>query len=122
MISVQLLRDEGIAIIEPGSPLQKSDFEALAKTIDAFIEEKGSLNGLIVHTRTFPGWDDFNAFIQHVKFVKGHHQSIKRVAIVTDSKLIPIVPGIAKHFVSAEIAPFKYGDIENAKKWILEAT
>ncbi len=53
-----------------------------------------------------------------MKFVKDHHRKIKRVAIVTDSKLGSIVPGIAKHFVSAEIKHFEYEDMNSSKTWI----
>jgi len=53
-----------------------------------------------------------------MKFVKDHHQKIKRVAIVTDSKLGSIIPSIAKHFVSAEIKHFEYEDITPSIAWI----
>ena len=87
MISIEVLGVEGIIIVEPSGPLEEADFHKLAKEIDAYSEDKGRLTGLIIHTKEFPGWDDFSAFLHHMKFVKEHHKQIKRVAIVTDSKM-----------------------------------
>jgi hypothetical protein len=118
MINVRVLGDEGIIVVEPSGPLEEADFKKLAKEIDGYSEEKGRLVGLIIHTKTFPGWDDFSAFLHHMKFVKEHHKQIQRVAIVTDSKLGEIGQSIAKHFVSAQLEHFPFDDFEEAKQWI----
>jgi len=118
MINVQVLSDEGIIIVEPAGPLEKADFNKLSKEIDAFSEDKGRLTGLLIHTKSFPGWDDFGAFLHHMKFVKEHHKQIQRVAIVTDSKVGEIGPAIAKHFVSAKLKHFSYDGFDEAKQWI----
>ena len=121
MISFEILKEEGIVVIEPSDPLSKEDFEMLTGDVDAYIDENGPIRGIIIHTKSFPGWNNFSAFIHHVKFVKDHHRKVRRVAAVTDSKFLTIVPIIAKHFVSAEIKHFDYEDMENAKKWVKEA-
>jgi len=120
MINLQVLHDEGMIIIEPSAPLEEADFEKLAKQIDSFSPDKGRLNGLVIHTKAFPGWEDFNAFIHHMKFVKEHHRQVQRVAIVTDSMVGEIGPGIAKHFVSAQLKHFPFDKLNEAKQWILE--
>ena len=121
MINIVVQRDEGIVVVEPTGPLEQSDFEKLASEIDAFSANRGRLNGLIIHTKSFPGWDDFNAFLHHMKFVKEHHKDIQRVAIVTDSKMGAIGPGLVTHFVSAHIKRFEYDNIEEAHRWIKAA-
>ncbi len=40
--------------------------------------------------------------------------------LLKDSKLFMIVLRIARHLLSPKIRHFYYGDIEAAKKWILE--
>ena len=55
MITHQLLRDEGILIASPTSPLEASDFKELAREVDPYIEEKGSLKGLLLQAKSFPG-------------------------------------------------------------------
>lgn len=121
MLSFEILRDEGIVVITPAAPLKKSDFETLSQEVDAYIKENGGLNGLIIHTESFPGWDDFSGFTHHIKFVKAHHRSIKRVAAVTDGKILPIIPDLARHFVTAEIRHFNYKDFDTAMDWIKDA-
>lgn len=120
MISFIIMREEGIVIIEPAGALEGSDFERLTREVDAYVAEKGTVNGLIIHTREFPGWESFSAFTHHMKFVKNHHQKIKRVAVVTDSKFMSVAPNIANHFVSAEVKHFPYSDMDAAKEWIIE--
>ena len=121
MILLKIIRDEGIVIIEPSGSLEKNDFEQLTKEIDAYISDRGYVNGIIIHTREFPGWESFGAFTHHMKFIKDHHKKVKRVAAVTDSKFMSIAPVIANHFVSAEVKHFDYADMESAKKWVQEA-
>ena len=120
MISFEILRDEGIVIIEPSGSLEKTDFERLTEKVDAYITEKGYINGIIIHTKDFPGWESFGAFTHHMQFIKDHHKKVKRVAAVTDSKFMSIAPVIANHFVSAEVKHFDYEDMEAAMKWIKE--
>jgi SpoIIAA-like len=118
MISHQLLRDEGILIVSPQAPLEASDFEEVAREVDPYIEEKGSLRGVLVEAESFPGWHNFGALISHLRFVRDHHAKIKRIAAVTDSKFLTIVPRIAQHFVNAEVKHFSSGDKEAALDWI----
>ena len=120
MIKVEVINDSGIIIVQPEGALEKQDFERLAQEIDSFSTDEGSLAGLVIHTRTFPGWDDLDAFLSHMRFVKDHHKEIQRVAIVTDSVVGEIGPGIVRHFVSAELKHFAYDDLEDAKAWIQE--
>ncbi len=120
MITYKILEQEGIVIIEPTSPLKQSDFEALTKDVDDYIKQKGMIKGVIIYTVSFPMWDNPGAFIKDMKFVIEHQRKIKRVASVTNSKLFMIVHRIARHLLFPKIKHFYYGDIEEAKKWILE--
>ena len=119
MLKVNLSEAEGIAILEPDGELSESDFKTAAETIDPYIEKVGQLSGLIIHVRSFPGWDSFASFITHMKFVKQHHKKVSRIAFVTDSPIGSIAENIASHFVNAEIKNFSFDELENAKKWIL---
>lgn len=118
MIHHELLKTEGILIITPDGQLESKDFKMLANTIDPYIETQGKLNGLMIYTELFPGWDNFAAFVSHIKFVKNHHQHIRKVALVTSSNFLSIIPSIIKHFVQAEIKRFDYDDKEKAFIWL----
>ena len=118
MIVHQLLRDEGILIVSPRSPLEAEDFKEVAREIDPFIEANGSLKGLLIEAESFPGWHDFGGFVSHFRFVRDHHAKIKKVAAVSDSEFLSIIPRIAAHFVSAEIKHFAYADKAAAMDWL----
>ncbi len=121
MVEVELDTEFGIAILRPMGVLSKNDFAATACTIDPYIEKYGKLAGLIVHTKTFPGWEHFGALMGHMKFIKNHHKQISHVAIVTDSVIGDLAEKIASHFVTAEIRHFSFNNIEGARTWILTA-
>jgi len=118
MIHHELLRDQGILIVTPDGPLQQADFEALAQVVDPFIESEGELHGLLVYTESFPGWADFATLLSHLKFVKDHHQHIAKVAAVTDSGFLSIMPSIVGHFVRAQVRHFDYSDKQSALAWL----
>ena len=118
MIQFELLRDQGVLILSPDGPLEASDFEKLAGEIDPFIAANGKLAGLMICTKAFPGWDSFGALVSHLRFVKDHHRKIARIAAVTDSEFLKIMPHIAKHFVSAEIRRFPADEKTQALAWL----
>jgi len=108
----------GIVILQPHDPLDKSDFERAGSIIDPFIEKNGDLKGLIIYTKTFPGYDSAGALSAHIHFIKTHHKHIEKLALVTDSKAVDMVKSIASHFVDLEVKQFPYDELEAAKDWI----
>lgn len=120
MLEVKIDKENAIAILEPQGALKKEDFDNAAKVIDPFIlENNGKLNGIIIYTKSFPGWEDFAALSRHITFVKNHHRKIKRLAFVTDTSVIEFSKVIAAPFVEAEIKVFDYDDFEEAKNWVV---
>lgn len=119
MLTVNLNETEGIAILEPDGELSEKDFKSAARTIDPYLEKSGKLNGIIIHVKSFPGWDSFSALITHLKFIKEHHKKVSRVAFATDSPIGGFAEHVASHFVNAEIRSFSFSELETAKEWIL---
>lgn len=120
MLSVNIDEQKGIALFEPNGPLSESDFKSAVKVVDPWIEKNGMLKGLIIKTKSFPGWESFGALSSHLKFVKGHHKKIARLALVTDSVLGNVAEKLAGHFVNAEIKVFPFNAPEEANAWISE--
>jgi hypothetical protein len=118
MIQFELLRDQGILILSPNGPLEAGDFERISEEIDPFIALNGKLGGLMICAKAFPGWESFGAMVSHLRFVKDHHRKIDRIAAVTDSEFLRIMPHIAKHFVSAEIRQFPSDERTQALAWL----
>ena len=121
MLIVELDEATGMAILKPDGALSKKDFIYASSVIDPYIEKAGKLNGLIISTRKFPGWESFGSLIKHFKFIKEHHKKLSHVAIVTDSVLGDFAERIVTHFVSAEIKHFAFDELNKAQSWILNA-
>jgi hypothetical protein len=75
----------------------------------------------MICTKSFPGWDSFGALVSHLKFVTDHHRLIKRIAAVTDSGFLKIMPNIANHFVQAKIRHFNFNGRDQALAWLEQA-
>ena len=118
MLDYELHRAEGILILKPGGPLESTDFEKLVRDVDPYIGEKGKLNGLMIYVKSFPGWDNFAAFLSHMKFVKNHHRKVKKIAAVTGGGFLSIMPQVANHFIRAEVRHFDYDDKDAALNWL----
>lgn len=115
--SHRLLPDSGVIVVEVKGALHAQDFDALALTADAWIEAHGYLDGLVIHTRGFPGWENLGSLLRHVRFVRDHHRKVKRIALAADSKLASLAPVIGAHFVKAEVKSFGYDAVEAAIAW-----
>jgi SpoIIAA-like len=118
MIHFELLRDRGILIVTPQGPLEKADFDLIAREVDPFIAAKGKLSGLMIYAKSFPGWKNFEALLSHLKFVGEHQRHIGRIAAVTDSEFLTIMPSILSHFVSAEVKHFGLDEKDRALAWL----
>jgi len=120
MLNTILDTDTKILTLQPHGALKKEDFDNAVKVIDPFIKEHGKLNGVIIYTESFPGWDDFAAFNRHLKFIKNHHKEIKKLAFVTNSMVGEFGEMVSSHFVQAAIKSFEFDALNEAKAWILE--
>jgi len=118
MVKFELLRDRGILVITPDGPLEKADFEQLAREVDPVIASKGRLAGVMVCARSFPGWRSLDAFASHLKFIADHHRQIERIAVVTDSALLKVMPHIAELFLHPKVRHFGFEDRDRAMAWL----
>ena len=110
--------DKGIVLIEPISSLTSDDFRHLRETVDSYLEANPKVHGLLIHSKEFPGWENFASLTAHIRFVRDHHEKIERVALVTDSSMGSMVETLAKHFVGAKVRHFPFADLEDAKDWL----
>jgi len=118
MIQVELRSDKGILIVKPLTPLAKEDFIAITQTANGYIESQGMLNGLVICFKRFPGWKNIQGLCSHLRFVRNHQRKIRKVAFVTNSKIVKIVINIVKYFVHPEAKYFKYNQESSAMQWI----
>lgn len=119
MLEHELRAEDGILILHPRGPLEASDFTSLAKIVDGHLESGGKLRGILISAKSFPGWGDLDGLIAHMKFVKGHHSRIDKVAIVADGAIARLMPSVASHFVHARLQHFD--DEKSAMSWLQQA-
>lgn len=119
MIHYELLSDQAVLIVTPDGALEQADFETLALVVDPYIEDHGGLKGLMIYVDSFPGWEDFAGFVSHIQFVKSHQKYLAKIAAVTDSRILAIIPSIADHFIKAEIKHFDFDDKQAALDWLI---
>ena len=119
MIQVDVNEAEAVAIIRPEQMhgLSQDDIRQLTDRIDRYLQDHEGLRGLIIVTEHFPGWEDFKAFTSHMRFVRDHHKSVAKVALVSDSRLLSAAPHLVDHFVNAKIRHFPFAEVEQAKAW-----
>lgn len=118
MIKVKFDKDDGIVTVTPSDSLNKQDFDHLANEVDPFIEKEGKLKGLIIQVESFPGWENFAGLLSHLKFVREHHKKVEKVAVVSDGRVVSIMPKIVDHFVNAKVKYFPYENLDEAIVWI----
>ena len=118
MLGLELLRDKGIVVLKPEGALQADDFRRLARMVDPYIAEAGGLRGILIDAPHFPGWDGFAALLEHLRFVRDHHRKVGRVAAVTDSSFLKVLPRVAEHFAHPEIRVFGGAERAAALIWL----
>lgn len=120
MIDMELDIESGVAEITVHKKLEEADFETLAPHVDKLIEQKGKMRGVLVNLGDFHGWENLHAVLTHLRFVKDHHEFIKRLAIVGDKRWQEVVPHVVKLFVDAEPRHFNSDAIDEARAWVRE--
>lgn len=118
MLTYDLDRTRGLLVLRPQGALSADDFKALTRTVDAYLDEQGKLEGLMIEAESFPGWEDFSALLSHFRFVRDHHRRIRRIAVVSDSTFLSVAPKFASHFVGSEVKTFEGTQREAALAWL----
>ena len=117
-LAFELIEDKSVLILQPKGELEAADFERLSAEVDPYLEKAGELKGLMVVSEHFPGWDDFSALSSHLRFVKDHHDKIRRVAMVTNDKVVSALPRLASRFLVAEAKAFPMTGRDEALLWV----
>ena len=118
MMTYQILEDENIVIIEPKGTLTEDDFRELKRDVDLHLVRTGTLEGVLIRSGEFPGWDSIGTMITHLRFVRDHHRLVKKVALAGDGALATTIPKLVEHFVSAEVKGFAFDEKEKAMAWL----
>lgn len=118
MINYKLLEPQSILVVMPVGKVGRNDFDALVQDIDHYLLDHERLQGLMVCSEYFHGWEDFAAMLSHLRFVRSQHRHIDRVAVVTDSKVMGLMPHLVRHFARSNVRHFPYQDQSAALAWL----
>ena len=118
MIDAKLMREDGVLVLTPSGTPTETDFERIQLLLEPYIEKAGVLNGVMIYANADPGWDDFYSLLSQLRFIDAHRHAIKRVAAVTDSGILSILPQIGNYFADADIRHFPYEDHLIAMRWL----
>jgi tRNA U38,U39,U40 pseudouridine synthase TruA len=118
MLDYTVMKPEGILVLKPRAPLSKDDFSGVSAAVNAYLSDHAKLHGVMIQTKEFPGWQDFEGFTAHMHFVKANHKKVERIAVVTDSSMANVAESLGKHFTSAEVKHFPYPEDEQAMQWL----
>lgn len=118
MLEHELWPELGILTVTPRGALESEDFARLEAVVEPYLAQAGPLRGLMIYVESFPGWADFAALVSHIRFIKDHQRHIARVAAVTDSGFLSVLPSIANYFVHADVRHFPYRDKQVALDWL----
>lgn len=121
MLDYSIMQPEGILVLKPHALLSKEDFDGLTVAVDSYLSDHAKLHGVLIHTKGFPGWENFGGFTAHMHFVHEHHKKVERVAVVTDSPIASIAESLGNYFTSAEIRHFPYSEDVKALDWLKTA-
>lgn len=117
MIDIDIRERENIAIITPKGRLTAASIAALAERINGYINETDRVPNLVIHARDLPFWQDFDALRAHLNFVKNHESIVRKVALVSDSKLLWVARVLVDQFVGAKVRRFNEDALDDAIGW-----
>lgn len=118
MLQHEIDSENGILTVTPTGELAAADFKQLTDVIDSYNAQHEPIRFLMILTEHFPGWDSFGALFQHLKFIREQRDRVEKVAAVTDSGFLSVMPHVVDHFIRADVRHFAYSDREQALEWL----
>jgi hypothetical protein len=105
--------------VTPTEELKTNDFRQIAPQVDAVIRQYGKIR-ILVDATNFNGWENMDAFEKHMGFIKSHHKSIERGAIIAGQAWQHWLAGVIRLFVHPQIRVFDKNQQAEAEQWIAQ--
>jgi SpoIIAA-like len=116
MLNVQFNGD--VLVVRPDGPITREDVATLTDAADEYLASHSKIVGVMVETRTFPGFASVGAFADYAGFITAHHARVRRVALVTDSALAPVAEFMANHVVGLQMRHYPFAEGAAAQAWL----
>ena len=99
--------------------LKADDFRQIAPQIDSLISKNGEIRPLI-DASGFNGWENIEAFENHVGFViKNHQQKVERIAVIAAHDWQHWLIAMVRIFVHPEVRAYDKNHESEALQWIV---
>ena len=118
MLHYSITEADGILRVSPSGTLTVQDFAGLTHFADVYLKLHGTLEGVLIEAKSFPGWDNFAALCAHLHFHRDQQQRISRIALVTDNPVAHLVELLAEPFRAAEIRVLPFDQLDGAVRWL----
>ncbi|HEY2194281.1 MAG TPA: STAS/SEC14 domain-containing protein [Actinomycetospora sp.] len=112
---VHLRGDDGVVVAELDGPLRREDVDLILAEVDDWLATHAELPGLVLHAPAFPGWENVSGLLHHLRFVAGHQDRIRRVALVVPGAGVELAAGVAGTVLHPEVRRFDH--IDDAVRW-----
>ncbi|MXU66348.1 SpoIIAA family protein [Oceanomicrobium pacificus] len=119
MIDIETDPSKGLITASVDSRLTEGDMTKLVDAFNDYINAKDTAPRVVIHAKSFPGWDSFAAMSDHFKLVRNYEDLVPRIAVVSDSSVMAAMPAIATHFVGAQLRHFPTDEAGAARDWAL---
>ena len=110
--------NEDALLVHLSGAITSADVTTLERTANEYLASHPNIPGVMVETRTFPGFASAGAFGGYVRFVLSHRTRVRRVALVTDSMLAPVAKFIANHVMGIEMRHYPFARRAAALDWL----
>jgi hypothetical protein len=117
MLNVDIRDRANIVIVTPDGPIKAADIGKMAEQINGYINEHDRVPNLVIVAKSLPHWSNFEALGEHLNFVKNHHQIVRKVALVSDSKLLWLARTVVDRFTGAKVRRFTVEALDDAVAW-----
>ena len=118
MLHHEIDTEQGILTVTPSGELSATDFKQLTDVIDEYNSGNEPMRSVMILAEHFPGWDSFGALFQHLKFIRHQRDLVRKVAAVTDSGFLTVMPHIVDHFIKADVRHFDFSEKAQALEWL----
>lgn len=117
MIETSIDRENNLIIATARDTLSEADFENLSGTINDYINSTDRAPGIVLNAEGLPHWKNAAALFAHLKLVRDHQNVLPKVALVSDSTALSVMPSLVDHFVKAKVRHFAQEDMSKAVEW-----
>jgi hypothetical protein len=117
MLETEIDEKNNIFVVTPKGTVSEADFEGLGATVNDYINRTDQAPSIVLDAAGLPHWKNSAALFAHMKLVRDHHKLISKVALVSDSTTLSIMPALVDHFLDAKIRHFPQSKLEEAKSW-----